>query len=187
MPALIVRLFIIKGGKTKYGFSFSWWPPNPQLKYLVRSTVPNISLPYIVSRLPGQGCLLLFRVAQVLPTHPHASLWGLPPLEINLDFGSGFGVAPVCRARVPHEPPGAYILFSDLFYFIPWQNVEPGYITIRMKEIIEVIQSVGFPIVIALLFYIDLRKVIRCNTQAIKELAQVIYQKFKWVNSGNSF
>ena len=43
-----------------------------------------------------------------------------------------------------------------------------------MQEAIEMVQSVGFPIVIALLFYIDLRKVIKCNTQAIRDLSQII-------------
>ncbi len=41
-----------------------------------------------------------------------------------------------------------------------------------MKETIELVQSVGFPIVIALLFYIDLRKVVRCNTKAINALVK---------------
>ncbi len=41
-----------------------------------------------------------------------------------------------------------------------------------MQEIINFVQSVGFPIVIALLFYIDLRKVVRCNTKAINGLAK---------------
>ena len=39
-----------------------------------------------------------------------------------------------------------------------------------MKEVVGLIQSVGFPIVIALLFYLDLRKVINCNTRAIDGL-----------------
>ena len=41
-----------------------------------------------------------------------------------------------------------------------------------MKEIIELVQSVGFPIVIALLFYIDLRKVVNRNTNALDLLAE---------------
>lgn len=41
-----------------------------------------------------------------------------------------------------------------------------------MEEVVRLIQSVGFPIVIALLFYLDLRKVIKCNTRAIDGLAQ---------------
>ncbi len=41
-----------------------------------------------------------------------------------------------------------------------------------MKNIVDLIQSVGFPIVIALLFYIDLRKVVRCNTRVINALAK---------------
>ncbi|MFC1525113.1 hypothetical protein ACFL5I_01860 [Planctomycetota bacterium] len=41
-----------------------------------------------------------------------------------------------------------------------------------IKEIIELVQSVGFPIVIALLFYIDLRKVVKCNTRALDGLAK---------------
>lgn len=41
------------------------------------------------------------------------------------------------------------------------------------------VQSVGFPIVIALLFYLDLRKIIKCNTKAINELSQTLYQRFK--------
>lgn len=48
-----------------------------------------------------------------------------------------------------------------------------------MKEIIEFIQSVGFPIVIALLFYIDLRRVIKYNTQAIRELSNLIHKKVR--------
>ena len=53
-----------------------------------------------------------------------------------------------------------------------------------MQDLIDIIQSVGFPIVIALLFYIDLRKVVKCNTQAINELSNVIYKKFKWADFG---
>ena len=40
-----------------------------------------------------------------------------------------------------------------------------------MQEVISLVQSVGFPIVIALLFYIDLRRVVKCNTRAIDGLA----------------
>ena len=45
-----------------------------------------------------------------------------------------------------------------------------------MQEIVGLVQSVGFPIVIALLFYLDLRKVIKCNTRAIDGLT---YQQKK--------
>ncbi len=41
-----------------------------------------------------------------------------------------------------------------------------------MQEAINVIQSVGFPIFIALLFYIDLRKVVNRNTNALDSLAE---------------
>jgi len=41
-----------------------------------------------------------------------------------------------------------------------------------MQEAINVIQSVGFPIFIALLFYIDLRKVVNSNTNALDVLAK---------------
>ncbi len=41
-----------------------------------------------------------------------------------------------------------------------------------MQEAINMIQSVGFPIFIALLFYIDLRKVVNRNTNALDSLAE---------------
>ncbi len=48
----------------------------------------------------------------------------------------------------------------------------PNLKEVSMKELIQFIQSVGFPIVIALLFYIDLRKVVNRNTNALDALAK---------------
>ena len=41
-----------------------------------------------------------------------------------------------------------------------------------MQELINLIQSVGFPIFIALLFYLDLRQVVNKNTEAINSLTR---------------
>ncbi|MEK7449468.1 MAG: hypothetical protein AAB019_08290 [Planctomycetota bacterium] len=41
-----------------------------------------------------------------------------------------------------------------------------------MEEIVKLIHATGFPIVITLLLYFDLRKLIHNNTAAIRELTQ---------------
>jgi hypothetical protein len=56
-----------------------------------------------------------------------------------------------------------------------------------MQEIINFVQSVGFPIVIALLFYIDFRKVIKCNTQALDGLARQQEQLIKVLQKGGMY
>lgn len=43
-----------------------------------------------------------------------------------------------------------------------------------MSEAIEVIQTVGFPIFVALYFMFRTEKVIKANTEAIKDLANKI-------------
>ncbi len=48
-----------------------------------------------------------------------------------------------------------------------------------MSEIIEFIQATGFPIVIALLFYLDLRSIIKRNTKALFLLVNQQEQLFR--------
>ena len=55
-----------------------------------------------------------------------------------------------------------------------------------MREVINLIQSVGFPIFIALLFYIDLRQVVNRNTEAISSLTQQQGQLIKVLRSQRS-
>lgn len=51
-------------------------------------------------------------------------------------------------------------------------------------DTVELIKSVGFPIFMALLFYLDLRKVVKANTRAINGLTDQQYQLFKTIKRG---
>lgn len=71
------------------------------------------------------------------------------------------------------------VFFLFCIYILILDKNHTGDILETMKEFIEIVQTVGFPILIALLLYIDLRKVIKSNTRAIQELNQIIIRKLK--------